>query len=588
MLNRMALERMPGSPLMHSLHRSFVAIAASGLVLGVFFFVLVRPNAQTVWVLGGFLLLFWMFLGCGLLAWSRRPRNGMGSLLVVGAFAILLAGLANADAPILAAVGAITATTVLGVTFHLLLAFPSGRLIGTASKWTVAGGYVVSIVLQAPLYLFGGDRFTPTLMLADRPDWVVIGVWVQRCAGLAVTIAATTILVGHLRRASAAQQRVMIPLYCYAIFTVLFEPAAGTLSEILFPEVPWIGIAAQMTVLAGVPIAFVLAVLRGGFARTGELEELGGWLGTAEAVRPAVEDAVARVLGDASLRVLFWLDERGALADADGRPALPEPGPARARAAITLHGRLVGAIDYDSTLIADPSLAEMAGRVVAIAVDRDRLMIELRASRDALYRSRFRLVEAEDEGRRQLAQDLHDGLQVQLVLLAVKASRLAKSSNVQDEFVAQAESLRRDIDQAADDLRRLVHAVMPAALTGQGLSAAAEDLVDRMPLPTFLEVDIDEPGIPNPIESTAYFVVAEGLANALKHATASTCMVRIARDADRLVVEVSDDGVGGASLSIGTGLRGLADRVDTLGGEFRVESAPGVGTLLRAELPCGS
>lgn len=501
---------------------------------------------------------------------------------------MLLGLLPDVPSPVLQAVGAVTATAVFAVTFHLLLAFPTGRLVDRASKLTVAAGYVVSLVLQMPLYLFSPDRFPAAWVLADRPDWVTIGEWVQRAGGLAVTTATVIILVGHLRRGSAAQQRVMIPLYSYAIFTVLFESLSGTLWTLLIPQLPELRGVAQLAVLAGIPIAFVLSVLRGGFARTGELEELSDWLGSEDSGRPAITRAVARVLGDTSLRVLFWLDERGAFADADGRPAALDPGPSRARVDIALHGRRVGAIDYDSTLIDDPRLAEMAGRVVAIAVDRDRLTIELRASRDALYRSRFRLVEAEDEGRRRLAQDLHDGLQVQLVLLAVKAGQLAKSHAGEEELTRQADGLRQDIDAAAEDLRRFVHAVMPAPLTGQGLSAAAEDLVDRMPLPTSLEVDADDLALPKPIESTAYFLIAEGLANALKHAAASRCGVRLARTGDRLVVEVTDDGIGGASLSNGTGLRGLADRVDTLGGRIHVESTPGSGTLLRAELPCGS
>ncbi|WP_460522601.1 sensor histidine kinase [Humibacter antri] len=584
----MALERMPESPLVRSLHRSFAVITVAGILLGVFFLALVHPDPGTLWMYTLPVVVFWMFSACGLLAWYRRPRNGMGPLLVAGGFATLLGSLGDLQVPVLVAVGAVTATSVFAVTFHLLLAFPTGRLVGQASKLTVAAGYVVSLVLQAPLYLFSPTRFPGAWVLADRPDWVAIGEWVQRAGGLAVTLATVVILVGHLRRGNRQQQQVMIPLYSYAIFTVLFESLSGTLWDLLMPQMPELRGVVQMAVLAGVPIAFALSVLRGGFAQTSELEELGGWLGSADTTRPAITQAVARVLGDSSLRVLFWIDEHGAFADADGRPAALEPAPSRGRAEIVLHGRPVGALDYDSTLVDDPQLAKMAARVVAIAVDRDRLMIELRASRDALYRSRFRIVEAEDEGRRRLALDLHDGLQVQLVLLAVKAGQLARSHSVAEGLARQAEALRQDIDGAAESLRRFVHSVMPAPLIGQGLPAATEDLVDRMPLPTSLEITIDDLALPKPIESTAYFVIAEGLANALKHAAASACGVRLTRSDDRLVVEVADDGVGGASLSNGTGLRGLADRVDTLGGTIHVESQPGTGTLLRAELPCGS
>jgi signal transduction histidine kinase len=128
---------------------------------------------------------------------------------------------------------------------------------------------------------------------------------------------------------------------------------------------------------------------------------------------------------------------------------------------------------------------------------------------------------------------------------------------------------------------------MPAPLIERGLAAAAEDLADRMPLPTQLDIGVDG-ALPGAVSATAYFVIAEGLANAVKHAQASKLSVGITRTEDTLLVEVRDDGTGGAAPGSGLGLRSLADRVDTLGGRLFVTSQAGLGTSLRAELPCGS
>ena len=235
----------------------------------------------------------------------------------------------------------------------------------------------------------------------------------------------------------------------------------------------------------------------------------------------------------------------------------------------------------------DPELVRSAGRVAAIAIDNERLTAELIANQVALRLSRARIVEAGDRERRRIAQNLHDGIQVELVLLAIGAQELRHAGSAADLDVA-ATQLRNGIDDAANHLRELVHAVMPAGLIERGLTAAVEDLVDRMPLPTNLVViDVEEPLSPT-VGSTAYFVVAEALANAVKHAGATTLSVRLERTGSQLLIEVADDGVGGAAPGAGTGLRGLLDRVDVLGGQLAINSPPGHGTHLVAELPCGS
>jgi signal transduction histidine kinase len=298
-------------------------------------------------------------------------------------------------------------------------------------------------------------------------------------------------------------------------------------------------------------------------------------------------DALRRVLGDDSVDLVFWLQDSERWVDGAGTPTtLPEPVSGRSSVEVLLAGQRVGAIAYDAALIGDSELVTAAGRVIAIAVERERLLTELLASQAALIGSRARLVAAADRERRRIAGNLHDGLQVQLVLLALEAQQIANAAGSTDSTKEHATALRKGIDSAAAELRRLVHEVMPSTLIERGLSAATEDLVDRMPVPTRLQLKVEDGAVPPWIESTAYFLVAEGLVNALKHSRGQSFGVRLVREDDLLLVEISDDGVGGASFGAGSGLRGLADRVDVVGGRLKLHSAPGGGTRLRAELPC--
>jgi signal transduction histidine kinase len=216
--------------------------------------------------------------------------------------------------------------------------------------------------------------------------------------------------------------------------------------------------------------------------------------------------------------------------------------------------------------------------VIALALDRERLVAELLAHQEALRDSRARIVDAGDRERRRIARDLHDGLQGRLVLLAMRAGQLDGAAEVHD-----------GLDEAIVELRRLVHGVMPALLIERGLYAAIEDLADRMPIRTSVELGDADARMPPAIESAGYFIVAEALANAAKHSRADRLSVRLARPDGNLELEIGDDGIGGATLGDdGAGLRSIADRVDVFGGQLRIESPVGGGTRLVARIPCGS
>ncbi len=522
-----------------------------------------------------FVALFWVWIAAGVCAWWRRPTNGIGGLLLIGGLSILFVSTGALDTPFFNLINAVFASSPLAVTVHLLLAFPSGRVRGRLSIVAVILGYVTSIGFDTARALAAGTGAAELLSFA------------QSSLGLAVMIMTAIVLVRRLLTADAAHRRILLPLFTYGALAVLALP---TIANILFPlgADPILILWLQGVLLAGIPIAFLLGVLLGGFTRTTPLEALSEWLAIRGASRPAVARALATTLGDSTLRVAYWDAAANRFVDENGLD-VPDvrSDPARGWLHVRVDDDLVGAIDYDARMIAEPWPVRRAAGVLAIAMDRERVTAQLLRSNEALLLSRVRIVEAADRERFRIARDLHDGLQMQLVLLAIEAQNIANLP-AEASTAAPAEHLRRGIDVAAADLRRLVHDVLPAALLEQGFIAATEDLVDRLPVPTTFHAEVDESKIPTPTAHTAYFILAEALSNVVKHAQASAVDVRVTQGIGRLLLEIEDDGVGGARMESGTGLRGLADRVDALRGSIDIRSHRGQGTNVRVELPCGS
>ncbi len=540
-------------------------VAGAALLLGLIELALfyTGPGPPRGWAASLFVATAWAYAVAGAFAWLRRPGSAMGLLMSAGSFAWLLAGLANAEIESLVAIGLIFATVPLALVIHLLLAFPSGRLRTRAARATAIGAYLVALVGQVPLYLFapGGP-----LSVADRPDLADAGHWVQRSFGVLVVLSTGALLARRLRAMPPAKRRVLAPLSVYGIAAVVLIPISSTLREVVSDQVTLSAI--QLCVLGLVPVAFLVAASRGGFARTGEADELGWLLG--DGGRTELSELRRATLGDDSVRLRFRVrGEQGWVNSAGVATIPPAASDGRGVAPVELGGETIGAIVYDATLLNRPDEVRDAARVVGLALDRERLAVELRASR-------ARLVEAGDAERRRIARDLHDGLQSRLVLLAVQAG-VARGSTAE---------LREEIEAAIDELRALVHGVMPAELTERGLPAAVKGLADRVPISTALSVAGFETRPAPAVESTAFFVTAEAMTNAVKHAHASELTVTLDRGPERLVIEVRDDGIGGAS--VGEGIRSMTDRVEALGGELRIDSALGAGTLLHVELPCAS
>jgi signal transduction histidine kinase len=245
-------------------------------------------------------------------------------------------------------------------------------------------------------------------------------------------------------------------------------------------------------------------------------------------------------------------------------------------------------VAHDPILREDPGLVAAAVAVLRLAIENERLSQVVRDQLDEVRASRARLIEAAEDERRRIVRDLHDGAQQRLIAVALSMQRAkdaAQRTDADGLLSRRVDEAIAELLAAVDELRRLARGIHPAILTEEGLAPAVAGLARRSPIP--VQVDIRVGGrLPSVVEATAYFIVAEALTNVTRHAAAQSAVVCIARNNGHLDVEVCDDGGGGADGSLGSGLTGMADRLDALSGSLLVESPVGGGTRLKAVIPC--
>jgi signal transduction histidine kinase len=211
----------------------------------------------------------------------------------------------------------------------------------------------------------------------------------------------------------------------------------------------------------------------------------------------------------------------------------------------------------------------------------------LRARLEELKGSRARIVDAGHDERRRLERNLHDGAQQRLIALSLELSLLEERLESDPEARARLDQARREVATSLEELRDVARGIHPAVVSGHGLAVALEQLAARASVPVRLNVELVG-RLPERLEVAAFYLVSESLANVGKHANATSATIEVARTNGQVVVEVADDGIGGADTELGSGLRGLADRVEALDGRLRIWSPNGGGTRLRAEIPCAS
>ena len=579
-----------------------LVLAAAGIALGVLAYRVqidnLGPLTSSTQALA-IVAVGWAFLGAGLIAWARRPGNRLGPLLTAAGFALLARQFRYSHDPLAFTVFFALSELSYGLAAHSVLAYPSGHVRGRAEQLLVRVGYASVLVFPlAILLVYDG---TERLRFMDpRPHENLLLVWEN--GSLAVTLQRIfvvwvwgvlasifiALVVRRLVRATPRARRLLAPLCLAAvvfalravyegIFAFVDRPSA-VVDDVLF----WWQIAGFMAL----PIALVAGMLRARLARA----NVGELVLELERTPPeGVRDALARALADPALEVGFWLPERLEYVDGRGRPlVLPGEDDDRAVTHLDHDGEPVAVIVHDASLVDEPELLLASGAAARLALENARLHADMRAQLLEVQESRVRIVQAADEERRRIERDLHDGAQQRLVALALQlrsAQReLGHTADPEvDRLLAEAVD---ELQVAVEELRELARGVHPAILTEDGLAAALESLTSRAPIPVAL--DVSEGRLPAQVEATAYFVACEALANVVKHAQASKATVSAHRRNGVLVVEVEDDGVGGAHAENGSGLRGLADRVEALGGRFVVESPTRGGTHVVGEIPCGS
>ena len=302
----------------------------------------------------------------------------------------------------------------------------------------------------------------------------------------------------------------------------------------------------------------------------------------------ALQDALARTLGDPALVVARRLPDDDAYVDGNGdRVELPPTGGDRAVAPIERDGLEVAVLIYDAALDEDPELVDAVCAAAALALENEHLHLESQAHLAELQASRQRIVAAGDAERRRLERNLHDGAQQRLVALALQL-RLIQAGIRRDPSSADAliDTASEQLAQSLKELRELARGIHPAVLA-HGLDAALESLAGRSTVPTAVFSDAPE-RLAQEVELALYFVACEALANVAKYSQATTASVRLSRAPRGVAIEIADNGIGGADRTVGTGLRGLADRVEAIGGSLLVTSPAGAGTVVTAEIPFGS
>ena len=529
------------------------------------------------------------FVASGLVAWRRRPEVWTGPLMVGGGFATFAGSLANyAGAAVPFTVGLALTPLPAAVICHLILTFPEGRLHSWFERLVVSGAYFTALVAQAVMLMFMGPENlahcppcpTNLLFIRDESGLHQSLMSAQRFLALLVGGAATSIVIRRWQWASRPLRRAFAPIILTGAVAIAL--AMVTVVAAQTNTTAWIGFTAAANIAAAaIPIAYLLGLFRARLGRVA-VSDLIVELGRTPAPGK-LRDALARALRDPSLELAYWVPESQSYVGIDGQRVEPASTSRRTVTVLERHGERIAALMHDAALAEDPALLNSVSTAAGLALENERLLADLRAQLEELRESRARIVQAGDNERRRLERNLHDGAQQRLVSLAL-AMGLAESK-VESEpstAVELMQAARSELTTALAELRELARGIHPALLTERGLGYAVLALAERAPFHVGLELEIDERPQP-PIEAAAYYVVAEALTNVAKYAHATTATVSVDRKDGLLRVEIADDGVGGAEASAGSGLRGLDDRVQAVGGTLRVISPAGAGTRVIAE-----
>jgi signal transduction histidine kinase len=500
----------------------------------------------------------WTFIGCGLVASARRPASRTGLLMAATGFTWFLENFAQVGVAAVAWVAAHMVYLYRGPLVQLVLTYPtypSGRPASRLVRGAVAVGYAVAVI--TPIW----RSEVATILLAG----LLLGVCARE----------------YGRAVGAARRARLIALQAAAGLSLVLAGTAA--ARLLLPQGE---VSGALLVLNEVALCVLAGGLLAGLLVAPwqmDMADLVVELG--EARSDTLGGELSRALGDPSLEIGYWLADRAVFVDAEGRVlSLPAVGSGRSVTIVEREGQPVAVLVHDPAVLEDPGLLEAVTSAARLAASNARLRAEVQARVVELAASRRRILEARDEERRRLERRLHQGAEARLGELAgtLRRGRRSASHERTRQQIARAED---QLIRTLEELRRLAHGLHPRILSEHGLQGALATLAKDLALP--VEIKVRGNQLPEQVAVAAYFVCAEALTNVAKHAAAAHVTVAVTAGDGRVRVEMVDDGVGGADPARGSGLRGLADRVETFGGTLQVESVPGHGTRLAAEIPLG-
>jgi signal transduction histidine kinase len=525
------------------------------------------------------LALSWALVAASLVTLERPRWRRSRTLLASAAFALLAADLQWASQHVLWTVGFLVEALWVALLVQLVLTFPEGRPWSRAAPIAIATSYAATL----------GGQLIGSFVLPDSRDVLSVATQqtiadaidrAQGFAGVVVALAVLFLVTRRLLVLRGPARRAQAPLLAGAGITVL-----TTLLWLVWVSATDAGIPRLETIARTVSLLIPLGVVAGivwSRLRLPEASNLVVELRTEG--RASLRERLARVLGDPTLDVAYRLDD-GRYVDAAGRPFELPRDPNRAITLVTAQGEEVAALVHDPALLDEPALVDSVRATAGLVLENERLAAEVRAQLAEVRASRVRLVAATDAERRRLERNLHDGAQQRLVTLSLTLGLAAsRGDGFEREVLERAQTA---VEEAIVELREFARGIHPTLLREEGVEAAVEALARRTPLPVTVEGTVgDRP--PDAVELAAYFLVSEALTNVVKHASASEATVRLERQAGTLLVTVADDGIGGARAAADSGLEGLRDRLDALDAKLVIESEPGRGTKITAEIPCGS
>ncbi len=533
---------------------------------------------------------------CAMVAWRLMPSTIAGWLMV----AVALSWQAGSWLPMAYQAGwvwpVLTGLTNLWPLFvgALVLSYPSGTLFRDLDRMAAGAALAVAALRFGSTLLFDGPLSALCVRACTANVYAVLPypalarqideLW--RVVGFAFVLWAAGRLLARCVATNPPAKRIaaIMPLALLVWVAVSVYDAASRASTM--PFVPGLTLLTPIA-LSSVPIAFLGAVVHVHNLRSRVTDLV---LIARDGVnRTRWQESLQHALDDPSLRVFWWDATRGGYLDSEGVPADPKvAGDRREGSLLYIDGNdhPIAVINHDIGLAEDVQLLEAVSAALRISVDNDQLRSRLEQTLADVRESRIRLVEAGDTARQRIERDLHDGSQQQLVSIAINlqmiAAEAAASGNtrLRDQITEVSDQL----GDALTTLRSLARGIHPAALTDGGLETAVRELAARCPVPVDVRVEMGDPPS-RLVEATVYFVVAECLTNVAKYGEASRATVTIVQRGGSLEFRVSDDGVGGADPALGTGIRGMTDRTEALGGRLEIVSEPRSGTVVVGSLP---